>query len=53
MLLNRKDGPDQRWTDNIDMNNHQIKGLSDGNENNDAVNVKQLNEAENNVVTIC
>ena len=36
--------------DNIDMNNHQIKGLSDGNENNDAVNVKQLNEAENNVV---
>ena len=34
----------------IDMNNHLIKGLSDGNENSDAVNVKQLNEAETNVV---
>ena len=34
----------------IDMGNHQIKGLSDGNENGDAVNVKQLNEAETNVV---
>ena len=35
--------------DNIDMNNHRIKGLSDGNENDDAVNVKQLNEAEDNL----
>ena len=31
------------------MNNHRIKGLSDGNENDDAVNVKQLNEAEDNL----
>ena len=30
----------------INMNNHQIKGLTDGNEDNDAVNVKQLNELE-------
>ena len=37
-------------TGNIDMNNHMIKGLSDGNENDDAVNVKQLNEAEDNLV---
>ena len=35
--------------DNIDMNNHRIKGLSDGNENDDAVNIKQLNEAEDNL----
>ena len=34
----------------IDMGNHQIKGLNDGNENSDAVNVKQLNESEDNVV---
>ena len=34
----------------IDMSNYQIKGLNDGNENGDAVNVKQLNETENNVV---
>ena len=34
----------------IDMGNRQIKGLSDGNENGDAVNVKQLNETEDNVV---
>ena len=45
--LNRKN-PDP-MEDNIDMNNHQIKGLSDGNENDDAVNVKQLNEVEDNV----
>ena len=32
----------------IDMENHQIKGLGDGNENGDAVNVKQLNEVESN-----
>ena len=34
----------------IDMSNRQIKGLNDGNENGDAVNVKQLNETEDNVV---
>ena len=34
----------------IDMGNRQIKGLSDGNENGDAVNVEQLNETEDNVV---
>ena len=34
---------------NIDMNNHRIKGLTDGNENDDAINVKQLNEAEDNL----
>ena len=34
----------------IDMGNQQIKGLIDGNENSDAVNVKQLNESESNVV---
>ena len=45
--LNRKN-PDQ-MEDNIDMNNHQIKGLSDGNENDDAANVRQLNELEDNV----
>ena len=45
--LNRKN-PDP-MEDNIDMNNHMIKGLSDGNENDDAVNVKQLNEAEDNL----
>ena len=33
----------------IDMGNRQIKGLSDGNENGDAVNVKQLNEVESNI----
>ena len=33
----------------IDMGNRQIKGLSDGNENGDAVNVKQLNETEDNI----
>ena len=36
-------------TGNLNMNNHQIKGLSDGNENNDAANVRQLNELEDNV----
>ena len=35
----------------IDMNNHQIKGLNGGNENGDAVNMKQLNEAETNVAS--
>ena len=45
--LNRKN-PDP-MEDNIDMNNHRIKGLRDGNENDDAVNVKQLNEAEDNL----
>ena len=33
----------------IDMGNYQIKGLNDGNENSDAVNVKQLNEVESNI----
>ena len=33
----------------IDMGNRQIKRLSDGNENGDAVNVKQLNEVEDNI----
>ena len=31
---------------NINMKNELIKGLEDGNENNDSVNVKQLNEME-------
>ena len=34
----------------INMGNRQIKGLIDGNENSDAVNVKQLNESEENIV---
>ena len=34
----------------INMGNRQIKGLLDGNENSDAVNVKQLNESEDNIV---
>ena len=34
----------------IDMGNRQLKGLNDGNENSDAVNVKQLNETEDNIV---
>ena len=33
----------------LNMNNGQIKNLGDGNENSDAVNVKQLNEMETNV----
>ena len=33
----------------LNMNNKQIKKLGDGNENSDAVNVKQLNEMETNV----
>ena len=33
----------------LNMNNRQIKKLGDGNENSDAVNVKQLNEMETNV----
>ena len=35
--------------DNIDMKNRQIKNVGDGNENADAVNVKQLNEVETNI----
>ena len=31
------------------MNNRQTKYLQDGNENNDAVNIKQLNEVESNL----
>ena len=38
-----------RFEANIDMNKGQIKGLSDGNENGDAVNVKQLKEVEHNL----
>ena len=34
----------------INMGNRQIKGLLDGNENYDAVNVKQLNETDDNIV---
>ena len=34
----------------IDMGSLQLKGLNDGNENSDAVNVKQLNESEDNIV---
>ena len=34
----------------INMGNRQIIGLLDGNENSDAVNVKQLNETEDNMV---
>ena len=33
----------------IDMNNGQIKDLGDGNENGDAVNIKQLNNVESNM----
>ena len=33
----------------LNMNNRQIKNLGDGNENGDAVNVKQLNDLETNV----
>ena len=31
------------------MNDRQIKKLQEGNENNDAVNIKQLNEVESNL----
>ena len=34
----------------LNMNNTQIKNLGDGNENSDAVNVKQLNDLETNVM---
>ena len=34
---------------NLNMNNSQIKDLGDGNEDGDAVNLKQLNEIETNV----
>ena len=33
----------------LNMNNSQIKDLGDGNEDGDAVNVKQINEIETNV----
>jgi len=33
----------------LNMNKGQIKGLGDGNENNDAINVKQLNEMESTI----
>ena len=34
----------------INMNNNQVKDLQDGNEDGDAVNIKQLNEFESNLV---
>ena len=38
------------WINNeLNMNNRQIKNVGDGNENSDAVNVKQLNDLETNV----
>ena len=36
-------------TSYLNMNNSQIKDLGDGNEDGDAVNVKQINEIETNV----
>ena len=33
----------------LNMNNRPIKNVGDGNENSDAVNVKQLNQVENNI----
>ena len=35
------------FNENIGMKNHQIKNIQDGVENNDAVNIKQLNENAN------
>ena len=34
----------------INMNNNQVKDLQDGNEDGDAVNIKQLNENESNLI---
>ena len=34
------------------MNNNQVKALQDGNEDGDAVNVKQLNKFEENLVKL-
>ena len=39
------------FKDYFDMEGKEIKNLSDGTENSDAVNVKQLNEYEDNLVT--
>ena len=36
-----------KFETNIDLNNNEIKNIADGVENNDAVNIKQLNEMEN------
>ena len=36
----------------INMNDNQVKALQDGNENGDAVNIKQLNELESNLVKL-
>ena len=36
-------------TNTLNVNNRQMKYLQDGNENNDAVNIKQLNEVESNL----
>ena len=38
-----------KFETNIDMNNNEIKNIVDGIENNDAVNIKQLNEMESNI----
>ena len=36
-----------KFETNIDLNNNEIKNIANGVENNDAVNIKQLNEMEN------
>ena len=36
----------------INMNDNQVKNLGDGNENGDAVNIKQLNKLESNLVKL-
>jgi len=38
------------FNETIDMKNHQINNVQDGVENNDTVNIKQLNEFEDNLV---
>ena len=38
-----------KFETNINLNNNEIKNIADGVENNDAVNIKQLNEMESNI----
>jgi len=38
------------FNEHMNMNNYQIKNIQDGVENNDAVNMKQLNESEDSLV---
>ena len=38
------------FNEHMNMNNYQIKNIQDGVENNDAVNIKQLNENEDSLV---